>query len=65
MPGLARTTVAAPDEQTALAVAHRLIAGHNLTGASDPYRVPGEDVCLYGGAEFLSEDSEVSTATSG
>ncbi|MFD0555240.1 DUF6207 family protein [Streptomyces rectiviolaceus] len=28
-PGLARITVAAADEQTALAVAHRLIAGHN------------------------------------
>ncbi|MFF9896825.1 DUF6207 family protein [Streptomyces longispororuber] len=38
-PGLARITVEAADELTALAVAQRLIDRHNLTGASAP--VPG------------------------
>jgi hypothetical protein len=66
-PGLARITVTAADEQTALAVAHRLIASHNLTSATQPYRVPGEDgvlVCVYGDAEPLSADSEASGSTS-
>ncbi|MGW0902899.1 DUF6207 family protein [Streptomyces sp. NPDC002853] len=56
-PGLARITVEAADEETALAVAHRLIACHNLTGASAPFRVPGQEgacVRLYGDAVPLS-----------
>ncbi|MFI8932455.1 DUF6207 family protein [Streptomyces sp. NPDC053474] len=56
-PGLARLTVEATDEDTVLAVAGRLIACHNLTGASEPYRVPGEDgvrVQLYGDAVPLA-----------
>ncbi|MEV6758435.1 DUF6207 family protein [Streptomyces sp. NPDC051214] len=51
--GLARITVEAADEQTALAVAHRLVACHNLTGASEPFRVPGQEgisVRMYGDA---------------
>ncbi|MEU5958753.1 DUF6207 family protein [Streptomyces sp. NPDC047525] len=63
-PGLARITVAAADEQTALAVAHRLIDRHNLTGASAPYRVPGEDgvhVCMYGDAAPLPADSQTTS----
>lgn len=55
-PQLARLTVAAADEQTALAVAQRLIACHNLTGPSALYRIPGEDgvhVQMYGDAQPL------------
>ncbi|MEV6758267.1 DUF6207 family protein [Streptomyces sp. NPDC051214] len=50
-PGLTRITVEAANEETALAVAHRLITCHNLTGASAPFRVPRQEgACmrLYG-----------------
>ncbi|MBB5109448.1 DUF6207 family protein [Streptomyces spectabilis] len=57
LPGMARITVEAADEQAALAVARRLIACHNLTGASAVFRVPGEDgvrVQMYGDATPLA-----------
>ncbi|MFK4071954.1 DUF6207 family protein [Streptomyces sp. NPDC029674] len=53
VPGLAQIIVESADAETALAVAYRLIARHNLTGPSDLYRVPGEDgvrVRMYGDA---------------
>ncbi|MFI8930649.1 DUF6207 family protein [Streptomyces sp. NPDC053474] len=56
LPGMARITVEAADEQTALAVARRLIACHNLTGPA-VFRVPGEEgarVQMYGDATPLT-----------
>ncbi|WP_411138428.1 DUF6207 family protein [Streptomyces sp. C10] len=50
-PGLARITVEAADESTALTIAYRLIERRNLTGLSAPYRVPDEEgvrVAMYG-----------------
>lgn len=49
--GLARITVEAVDESTALTIAYRLIARSNMSGPSEPYRVPGEEgvrVAMYG-----------------
>ncbi|WP_413251841.1 DUF6207 family protein [Streptomyces spectabilis] len=56
LPGLARITVEAADEQAALAVARRLITCHHLTDASAVFRVPGEGgvrVQMYGDATPL------------
>ncbi|MGW4994931.1 DUF6207 family protein [Streptomyces mirabilis] len=45
-PGIARITIHALDEETAVAVGFALAEHSNVTGPSAPYRIPGKDgVC--------------------
>lgn len=57
-PGIARITIHALDEETAIAVGFALAEHSNLTGPSAPYRVPGEDgvyVRMYGSTLSVDE----------
>ncbi|RVU15861.1 hypothetical protein EOT10_37675 [Streptomyces antnestii] len=42
VPGHVSVTIAGADETTVLAFAQALSACHNVTGPTDPFRVPGE-----------------------
>ncbi|MFZ3557153.1 DUF6207 family protein [Streptomyces sp. BH055] len=60
-PGHVSITIAAADEATAAAMAEALNRCHNVTGPSDPYRVPGVPgvrVHLYGHTDPVDADED-------